>query len=90
MGHYKDHCPEKIQLLQTVESSTPHDGDEGNFGLSYFQAGHQKSASKCEGNKASHRILLDSGITINTFKDQKLVENIHTATESLVVLTNGR
>ena len=51
MGHYKDHCPKMIQLLQTVESSSmTQDGDEGNFGLSYFQAGRQKSVSKSEKN----------------------------------------
>ena len=76
-------------MLQTVESPAPPDGDEGNYGLSYYQAGHQKSIPSCEVSVAYYRILLDSGSTINTFKDQELVKNMHTAAESLVVLTNG-
>ena len=67
------------------------DSDEGTFGLSYYQKDTSDPVSLCDETKPfqkRHRILLDSGSTINTFKDRDLVSNLKKDRKGIVVLTN--
>ena len=88
-GHYRDQCPTNVQLAQTVVSSASDDGDNGNYELNYYQADDRQLIPSSNVTPAYHRILLDSGSTINTFKDRELVNDLHTVNDGLVVLTNG-
>ena len=95
-GHYRNQCPAtEAQHMQTVleqPPSTTTEGDDGNYGLSYFQDTDSvpRKESHRSHRKASYfRILLDSGSTINTFKDRELLSSITAVNDPLVVLTNG-
>ena len=76
-------------MAQTVVSSASDDGDNGNYELNYYQADDRQLIPSSNVTPAYHRILLDSGSTINTFKDRELVNDLHTVNDGLVVLTNG-
>ena len=67
-----------------VETS---DGDNGNFIVMFNQVQFQNETSNEQ--NGSLKIFLDTGSTLETFKDRELLTNIHAVKDGITVLTNG-
>ena len=72
-----------MQLVQAT-SAALNLGDEGNFELSFSQVSQPGRMPR-----SFFRLVLDSGSTVNTFKDRELFTNIRETKEGIAVLTNG-
>ena len=72
-----------MQLVQAT-SAALNLGDEGNFELSFSQVSQPESI-----RRSFFRLVLDSGSTVNTFKDRELLTNVRETKKGIDVLTNG-
>ena len=87
-GHYKDQCPTataNVQLLQAGMSDV--EGDTGAFDLTFTQTTFD-DPSMLDGIPP-FSVLLDTGSTIESFKDSELLGNIRATKERVTALTNG-
>ena len=87
-GHYKDQCPtiaNNVQLLQAERCEV--EGDTGTFDLTFTQTTFEDPAML--DSIPPFSVLLDTGSTIESFKDSELLGNIRETKERVTALTNG-